>query len=80
MAHITQSLSEAAMTWQKALFYGGAVLLLSACSSSTAPTEPAQLQVTKQAASLVDSTGTQTGYYVRSGGVGIVGTIIRATP
>jgi hypothetical protein len=62
------------MTWQKALFFGGAILLLTGCSSATAPTEPAQLKVTKASASfnaLGDSSSTQSGYYVRSGSVNI---------
>ncbi|HMC53858.1 MAG TPA: hypothetical protein VKH19_01695 [Gemmatimonadaceae bacterium] len=70
------------MTWQKAVFFGGAILLLTACSNATAPTEPAQLQVSKSGvASLGDSTGTtttQSGYYVRSGAIGFGGTIYRA--
>jgi hypothetical protein len=78
MAKTTQSLSEAAMTWQKAVFYGGAILLLTACSSTTAPTEPVKLQITKGAASLTDSTDTQSGYYVRAGAVGFRGTVFRA--
>jgi len=65
------------MTWQKALFFGGAILLLTGCSSVTAPTEPAQLKVTKGSASYsasfagLDSSSTQSGYYVRSGSVNI---------
>ena len=80
MATTTHSLSEAAMTWKKAVFYGGAILLLTACSNATGPTEPVQqLQVSKGGvASLADSTDTQSGYYVRSGAVGFRGTIFRA--
>ncbi len=70
------------MTWQKALFFGGAILLLSGCSSATAPTEPAQRQVTKGPASfsasysgVLDSTSAQSGYYVRAGTVSFPGPV-----
>ena len=60
------------MTWQKALFFGGAILLLTGCNSATAPTEPTQLQVVKRSASFtVDTSSTQSGYYVRSGSVNL---------
>jgi len=70
------------MTWQKVLFFGGAILLLSACSSATAPSEPAQRQVTKGPArfsasysGVLDSASAQSGYYVRAGAVTFPGPI-----
>lgn len=69
------------MTWKKALFFGGAILILTACSDATAPTEPAtrsQFNVTNGSASLTDTTGTLSGYYVRAGTTGLPGTIFRA--
>ncbi len=71
------------MTWQKALFYGGAILILTACGSPTAPTAPAQaaqLHVTRASDSLDDSTSTESGYYVRAGSGGLRPIIPRALP
>lgn len=31
------------MSWKKAVFYGGAVLVLSACADTTAPSSPSEL-------------------------------------
>jgi hypothetical protein len=31
------------MSWKKAVFYGGAVLVLAACDNATAPTSPSAL-------------------------------------
>jgi len=69
------------MTWKKALFFGGAILVLTGCSNATEPTSPAQLtqlKLDRSSASLADSTDTQSGYYVRAGSLGLRGTIFRA--
>ena len=70
------------MAWKKALFLGGAVLLLAACSDATAPnslaragSKAAALQVAPLdpaitdigAVSLIDDADCRSGYYVRSG-------------
>jgi len=69
------------MAWKKALFLGGAVLLLAACSDATAPKSQRARDGAPQAAVLVDDgdmpitkslefpdvESCRSGYYVRSG-------------
>ena len=70
------------MAWKKALFLGGAVLLLAACSDATAPSALRQEGRAAAVVSPLDATGTlaptdgtmslldgdcRSGYYVRSG-------------
>jgi hypothetical protein len=70
------------MAWKKALFLGGAVLLLAACSDATAPKSQRARDGAPQAAVLVapedmpitksfefpdDVEACRSGYYVRSG-------------
>ena len=55
------------MNWKKAVFYGGAVLVLAACGDATSPTSPALTKVSgvsassvKKASAASDSTSTPT--------------------
>lgn len=76
------------MSWKKALFLGGAVVLLAACSDATAP-RPLRSGAAAAAAkstpitSMIDATTTivddgecKSGYYVRSGDKDICVTLI----
>jgi hypothetical protein len=52
MTHMTST------TWKQAIFVGGAILVLAACSDATAPEPPANLErTTEQAASRRDRGG-----------------------
>jgi hypothetical protein len=46
------------MSWKKAVFYGGAVLVLSACADATAPTSPELKKIDHSSASAKQSTTT----------------------
>jgi hypothetical protein len=75
------------MTWKQAVFLGGAVLILAACDSATAPTPPqSPLKVEKAAASVKTQTSpttpTSTSADCRSGysvQIGFSGTDVSAS-
>lgn len=45
-------------SWKKAVFFGGAVLVLAACSDATSPTSPALNRIDGPAASYTKKVGT----------------------
>jgi hypothetical protein len=86
-AELLPGVSMTTMTWKQAVFFGGAVLILAACDSATAPTPPqSSLKVEKGAASVKTQTPPSTpaptaddcrsGYSVQ---VGFTGTDVSAS-